>query len=104
MKTLATTRLPVSRDAVAPDGSDVGVVLELAGGAMAHFELGPAKTSKAVTHRTVEEIWFFVTGTGQMWRKQGDDVEITHVSPGVCLTIPRETHFHSDTKPWWRSE
>jgi mannose-6-phosphate isomerase-like protein (cupin superfamily) len=33
---------------------------------MAHFELGPNQTSKAVTHRTVEEICFFISGRGQM--------------------------------------
>ena len=32
-------RLPPARDAVAPDGSDVRVLLQLAGGSMAHFEL-----------------------------------------------------------------
>jgi mannose-6-phosphate isomerase-like protein (cupin superfamily) len=93
MKTFATKRLPVDRDAVAPDGSDVRVLLELSGGGLAHFELGPGKTSRAVTHRTVEEIWFFLTGEGQMWRKQGENAEITDVSPGVCLTIPLGTHF-----------
>jgi len=93
MKAFATKLLPVSRDAVAPDGSDVRVLLGLARGGMAHFELGPGKTSKSVTHRTVEEIWFFLTGRGQMWRKQGEDAEIVDVFPGVCLTIPLGTHF-----------
>jgi mannose-6-phosphate isomerase-like protein (cupin superfamily) len=93
MKTFATKRLPVDRDAIAPDGSDVRVLLELSGGGLAHFELGPGKTSRAVAHRTVEEIWFFLTGEGQMWRKQGENAEITDVWQGVCLTIPLGTHF-----------
>ena len=53
-----TTHLPMDRDAVAPDGSDVRVLLRMHGGGMAHFELGPGETSAAVSHRTVEEIWF----------------------------------------------
>jgi mannose-6-phosphate isomerase-like protein (cupin superfamily) len=93
MKTFATKRLPVDRDAVAPDGSDVRILLELSGGGLAHFELGPGKTSRAVTHRTVEEIWFFLAGEGQMWRKHGENAEFTDVSRGVCLTIPLGTHF-----------
>jgi mannose-6-phosphate isomerase-like protein (cupin superfamily) len=93
MKTFATKLLPIAPDAAAPDGSDVRVLLGLAGGGMAHFELGPGETSRAVTHRTVEEIWFFLSGRGQMWRKQGDDVEIVGVFPGVCLTIPLGTQF-----------
>lgn len=93
MSTFATERLPVTRDAVAPDGSDVRILLQLKGGSMAHFELAPGKVSKAITHRTVEEIWFFIAGSGQMWRKQGRNEEITDVSEGLCLTIPLGAHF-----------
>jgi mannose-6-phosphate isomerase-like protein (cupin superfamily) len=93
MSTFATKRLPITRDAVAPDGSDVRILLQLRAGGMAHFELGPGKISKAVTHKTVEEIWFFIAGSGQMWRKQGENAEITDVSQGLCLTIPLGVHF-----------
>ena len=86
-------RLPPTRDAVAPDGSDVRVLLQLAGGSMAHFELAPRQTSTAVTHRSVEEIWFVLSGRGEMWRRQGEREEIVTLEVGVCLTIPRGTHF-----------
>lgn len=89
--------LPDVRDGVAPDGSDVRVLLGLAGGGMAHFELGPGRTSKAVTHRTVEEIWYFVGGRGEMWRRQDGREEVVAVEPGVCLTIPLGTHFQFRT-------
>jgi mannose-6-phosphate isomerase-like protein (cupin superfamily) len=88
-----TTRLPVSPDAVAPDGSDVRVLLGLRGGGLAHFELAPGQTSIAVTHRTVDEIWFFLAGRGEMWRKLGGHEAVVPVAPGVCLTIPLGTHF-----------
>ncbi|MBI2189658.1 MAG: cupin domain-containing protein [Acidobacteria bacterium] len=88
-----TKQLPAGRDAVAPDGSDVRVLLALQGGGMAHFELAPDQTSKAVTHRTVEEIWFFLSGHGQMWRKRDDHVSVVDVSPGTCITIPLGTQF-----------
>ena len=93
MKKFDTNRLPVAPDDVAPDGSDVRVLLRLDGGGMAHFELAPAQTSRAVTHRTDEEIWFFLSGRGQMWRRQDGYDEIVDVSPGVCLTIPLGTQF-----------
>ena len=60
---------------------------------MAHFELAPGETSTAVTHRSVEEIWMFVSGRGEMWRRQGTREEIVPVEPGVCVTIPLGTHF-----------
>jgi mannose-6-phosphate isomerase-like protein (cupin superfamily) len=93
VKTFATKQLPPAPDAVAPDGCDVRILLGLAAGGMAHFELAPGQTSKAVTHRSVEEIWFFIAGKGQMWRKQSEREEWVDVGPGVCLTIPLGTHF-----------
>ena len=88
-----TKRLPVDRDDVAPDGSDVRILLGLKNGGMAHFELASGQTSTAVAHRTVEEIWFFVNGRGEMWRKLGRQEEVVPVEPNVCLTIPLGTHF-----------
>jgi mannose-6-phosphate isomerase-like protein (cupin superfamily) len=89
----ATKQLPSARDDVAPDGSDVRLLLGLKGGGMAHFEVGPNEVSTAVSHRTVEEIWYFVSGRGEMWRRQGDREEVVPVHSGVSLTIPLGTHF-----------
>lgn len=89
-----TKRLSEEADAIAPDGADVRVLLALTGGSMAHFELPPGQTSKAVTHRTVEEIWFFLSGRGEMWRaRNGQPEMVVPVESGVCLTIPLGTHF-----------
>ena len=93
MNEFATMRVPVARSTIAPDGSDVRVLLGLNGGDMAHFELPPGETSTPVTHRTVEEIWLFLSGRGEMWRQQGDREQVVAVEPGVCLTIPLGTHF-----------
>ncbi|MBN1686479.1 MAG: hypothetical protein JW852_07475 [Spirochaetales bacterium] len=88
-----TKRLPAARDAVAPDGSDVRILLSLRAGGMAHFELPANRISAAVTHKTVEEIWFFLSGKGEMWRKMGEDEETVPVEKGVCLTIPLGVSF-----------
>ena len=89
----ATRRLPAERDVVAADGSDVRILLALPGGSMAHFELAAGRTSLAVAHRTVEEIWFFLGGRGEMWRKRGAEEAVVAVERGVCVTIPVGTHF-----------
>ena len=92
-----TMRLPGDRDVIAPDGSDVRVLLRLAGGSMAHFELAPGRTSAAVAHRTVDEIWYVLSGRGQMWRRQGngarDREQTVDLETGTCLSIPVGTHF-----------
>ena len=93
MAALTTTRLPILPVAVAPDGTDVRPLLELKGGSFAHFELAPGKTSFAVAHRAVEEIWFFLAGRGEVWRKNEVQEETVPVDPGVCLTIPLGTKF-----------
>ena len=93
MSEFTSMRLPLKRTTVAPDGSDVRALLSLASGGMAHFELAAGKTSAAVTHRTVEEIWFVLSGHGEMWRRQGAREETIALEPGVCLTIPLGTQF-----------
>jgi mannose-6-phosphate isomerase-like protein (cupin superfamily) len=89
----STKHLPSQQDTVAPDGSEVRLLLRLKAGGMIHFELAPNRISKAVTHRTVEEIWYFVGGRGQVWRKQNGHAEVVDVYPGVSLTIPLGTQF-----------
>jgi mannose-6-phosphate isomerase-like protein (cupin superfamily) len=89
----ATKRLPELPDVVAPDGSDVRVLLATARGSMAHFELAGGRASDAIHHRTVDEIWFVLSGVGEIWRKQNGREDIVVLEPGVCITIPVGTHF-----------
>ena len=95
---LATKPLPAEPDVIAPDGSDVRILLRTERGSTAHFELGPGRTSLAVRHRTVDEVWFFLSGRGQMWRRTPDGEErIDEVSAGVSLDIPVGTSFQFRT-------
>ena len=93
MTDFTAMRFPDRPDVTAPDGSDVRILLGLVGGGMAHFSLAPGQTARAVTHRTVEEIWYIVEGKGEMWRRQGEHEEVVALEAGVCLTIPLGTHF-----------
>lgn len=88
-----TRRLPAAPNVAAPDGSDVRVLLQLAGGSMAHFELAAGRTSRAVVHRSVDEIWYILQGGGQMWRRQEGREEVTDLGPGTSLSIPAGTQF-----------
>ena len=80
-------------DAVAPDGTAVRLLLSLARGSMAHFELPAGAVSHGVRHRTVEEIWFVVGGRGRIWRSQNGVERIDALEPGTALTIPLGTAF-----------
>jgi len=88
-----TKRIHSKPDVIAPDGSEVRVLCQLSRGGLAVFSLPPNAVSKAVAHRTVEEVWYIVSGKGRMWRKLGDQEEIAELGPGVSLTIPTGTHF-----------
>lgn len=88
-----TMRLPAARDVTAPDGSDVRILLRLARGSMAHFELASGQTSRAVVHRSVDEIWYVLRGHGEMWRSQAGREETVPLEPGTCMSIPVGTHF-----------
>jgi mannose-6-phosphate isomerase-like protein (cupin superfamily) len=78
---------------LAPDGSEIRPLIELGGGSFAHCTLQPQLTSLAVNHRSVDEMWYFLGGEGEIWRRQGEREEVVEVGPGVCLTIPQGTHF-----------
>jgi len=80
-------------DAIAPDGSEVRVLCATARGSMALFTLAPGAVSRAVAHRTVEEIWYFTGGRGRMWRHDDSREEVVEIGAGVSIAIPAGTRF-----------
>lgn len=88
-----TKRISSKPDAIALDGSQVRVLCGLLRGSLSVFTLRAHAVARAVAHRTIEEVWYVVAGTGQMWRRLGDQEEIVAIEPGVSLSIPTGTHF-----------
>ena len=93
MRDFETLPLPSEPSAIAPDGTLARILLKLDGGGLAHFTLPAGATSHAVRHRTVEEIWFFLSGRGEIWRAAGDAQSVVAALPGVSITIPLGTAF-----------
>jgi mannose-6-phosphate isomerase-like protein (cupin superfamily) len=93
MSALSSRKLPQNPDAVAPDGTAVRLLSVLAGGSFAHFELPAGAVGHAVAHRTVEEIWYFLAGRGQIWRRIGAEEEVLDIEPGLSVTIPLGAAF-----------
>ena len=95
---MKTKRLPLVKDAVAPDGSEVRVLLTLRNlGSTAHFTLRPRQVSKAVQHKTVHEIWYVLRGRGRIWRAFRGRAEVARLVPGTCITLPLGTRFQFRT-------
>jgi mannose-6-phosphate isomerase-like protein (cupin superfamily) len=92
-ESFATKRIGLEPDTTAPDGTAVRLLLRLGGGSMAHFELPAGAVSHAVTHRTVEEIWYVISGRGRLWRSFKGEERIETLLPGIALTIPLGAEF-----------
>jgi mannose-6-phosphate isomerase-like protein (cupin superfamily) len=84
-------------DHLAPDGSEIRLLPDMNGGGLCHCTLPAGKTSSAVRHKTVEEIWYVLSGEGEIWRKFNDWQEVTPLCHGVALTLPPGTHFQFRT-------
>lgn len=70
---------------IAPDGSEVRKLVAGINGTMAHFRLAPGQVSMAVAHRSVEELWYVVSGSGEMVVGDGPAQPI---GPAMSVRIP----------------
>jgi mannose-6-phosphate isomerase-like protein (cupin superfamily) len=93
MTPFTTLPLPAEPAGLAPDGSEVRPLVALRGGSLAHFTLAPHQVSQAVAHRTVEELWYCLSGHGELWRSQDGHETIITLAPGTSATIPLGTSF-----------
>ncbi len=91
------TELAKEYDTLAPDGSEIRLLSTTSRGSMVHCTLNPGETSAAVAHRTVEEVWYFLEGTGQVWRRKGGEERVVDVAAGASLSIPVGAHFQFRT-------
>src|SRR4051812_23644878 len=85
--------LPDKADYLAPDGSEIRLLPTTPAGGLVHCSIAPGKASEPKRHQTVEEIWYFLAGHGEVWRKYGSASSVTIVSGGTAITIPYQTHF-----------
>ena len=91
--TIATKQLGEAYDVLAPDTSEIRLLVGTTRGSLAHGTLFPGRVSLAIAHRTVEEVWSVTEGRGQVWRKQGGHETVVDVKPGCALTIPTGVYF-----------
>lgn len=90
---METKTVPEAYDALAPDNSEIRLLVSGERGSMAHCTLPPGQVSLAVRHRTVEELWYCLEGRGEVWRSRDGRGETVDFVPGVSLDIPLGAHF-----------
>ena len=81
-------------DAIAPDGSEIRYVeLRASRGSLVEVTLPPGRVSRPVRHKTVEEIWYFLNGSGKVWL----DGDVFEVRAGATVVIPTGRAFQFQT-------
>jgi mannose-6-phosphate isomerase-like protein (cupin superfamily) len=71
-------------DAIAPDGSEIYYrVLDASRASLVEVALQPGRVTRPVRHKTVEEIWYFIGGTGKVWLGG----EVVDVAVGSTVVI-----------------
>ncbi len=84
------TDIPVE---IAPDGSGFRRLLVGQRAQIGHCELSPGQVTRAVEHPAVEELWYVVSGTGQLWRAAGRSQSVIDLEPRLAVTLPAGVSF-----------
>ena len=74
----------------APDGSEITYLIKGQTGDfgdLCNCKLPIGKTSIAVKHQTVQELWNFTAGNGEFWLKDGENETISEVKKGTSILI-----------------
>jgi mannose-6-phosphate isomerase-like protein (cupin superfamily) len=92
-----TRQLNSSHDGQALDGASIWLLPRTPFSSAIYCELPGATTSKATYNLWIHEIWYFITGIGELARwpmaAAPDTRTIVPVSPGLAVTIPPQVNF-----------
>lgn len=80
--------LSQQKDYSAPDGSEIRLLAEMNAGGLSHCTLPAGKISAAVKHKTVNEIWWCISGKGEIWQGYGPINETKPFQTEESFTIP----------------
>ncbi len=82
---------------LAPDGSEIRELVRSAGASLAHCTLPAGAVSRATRHRSVDELWYVISGTAEIWRKSGAEEELLEAGPGCSLRVATGVAFQFRT-------
>ena len=77
-----------------PQTPPIDPIGSLQQGGLANWRLEAGTCSMAVRHQAVSQLWYVISGHGELWRANGDgDQSVTLLWPGVGFDIPAGTDF-----------
>jgi mannose-6-phosphate isomerase-like protein (cupin superfamily) len=88
-----TQDLPADPHHAAPDGTEIRELVALQAGDRWHSTLQAGTVSQPVRHKSVHELWYFLDGEGELWRRRESSEEIVKVRPGRAVSIPAGVSF-----------
>ena len=80
--------LPVKRDHLNPDSSEIRILAQVKSGGLRHCTLPPGKVTLPIRHKTVNEIWYCLSGDGEIWQGKNGDIQVESFSVGDSFTVP----------------
>lgn len=87
------TSLRSEADYLAPDLSEIRLLPTFDRGGLCHCTLPAGETSVAKKHKTVEEIWYCISGRGIIWQKNASGESEKEFTQGDSFTIPAGNSF-----------
>ena len=85
---------PASLDAQSLAGAEIRYLREAATGNMIHATVPLGQVNRATVHATVTEFCPELSGSGEIWRREGTTEDVTRLETGVSIDIPTGTAFH----------
>ena len=90
-----TSQLLKEADYRAPSGAEIRLLPDVEQGGLCHCTLPVSTVSKPIRHKTVEEIWYFLSGTGEVWRTLDGKEQVVSVTSSTSITIPKGASFQT---------
>ena len=88
-----TATTPDEPTELAPDGSEVRRLVATERGSMAHFTFPAGRTTPAIRHRRVDEVWYVARGGADLWLSDDTGSTVVELRPGTAVSIPVGTTF-----------
>jgi len=93
LSTENTISLKPEYDYLAPDGSEIYLLVTGSRASLSRCVLPAGAVSAAICHRTVEELWYILEGNGEVWRSRNQEKRIDKVMAGDSIRIPVGVSF-----------
>ena len=92
---MQTKKVALAYDAIAPDNSEIRELVDVSEASMVHCTLPVGAVSLTVSHVSVDEMWYVLSGQGKLWRSKPGTPQsmVINLEPGLAISIERSTHF-----------